>query len=103
MQKLLATLIAIVAASATALADPADCNQPDDRELQIAACTQRIESDPLDGAAYYNRGNAHIARKDYDRAIADYSKAIEIDPKGPDAYYNRGRAYGDKGDDEYSN
>ncbi len=41
---------------------------------------------------------AYAAKRDYDRAIADYDKAIELDPANALAYNNRGRAYADKGD-----
>ena len=41
---------------------------------------------------YYNRGNAHSHRGDFDKAIADYDKAITLDPNLAEAYYNRGLA-----------
>ena len=47
---------------------------------------------------YYNRGRAWRAKKDYDRAIADYNEAIRLDPKAPVYYYNRAAAWFAKGD-----
>ena len=45
-----------------------------------------------------NRGDAYQARKDYDRAIADYDAALKLDPKFQRAYNNRGAAWRGKGD-----
>lgn len=49
------------------------------------------------GISYYNRGAAHIAKKEYDQAIACFDKAIEIEPSFAQAYCNRGTAYYEKG------
>jgi Tfp pilus assembly protein PilF len=38
------------------------------------------------------------AKKEHDKAIADFSKAIELDPKYAQAYYNRAYAYEAKGE-----
>ena len=42
--------------------------------------------------------NAHRAKNDQDRALADYDKAIELDPKFALAYSNRGLVHTAKGD-----
>jgi tetratricopeptide (TPR) repeat protein len=66
--------------------------------MMLTACTAAIESGRWRGkAAYNNRGNAYFAKKDYDRAIADYTEAIRLDPKYALAYSNRGTAYKAKG------
>ena len=44
-----------------------------------------------------NRGAAHGAKGEYDRAIADFDKAIEINPKYARAYFGRGGTYAKKG------
>lgn len=49
-----------------------------------------ISLDPGNPYLYYNRGNIHAKRKDYDKAISDYDKAIAIDANIAEAYYNRG-------------
>jgi Flp pilus assembly protein TadD len=70
----------------------------------IASCTQDIQSGTFSGhnltAAYINRGNAFIAKGQYDLAIADYTQALHIDPNDASAYNNRGLAYHSKGQDD---
>jgi tetratricopeptide (TPR) repeat protein len=70
----------------------------------IEACTRVIESKDnkkikLD-RVYFNRGVEWSAKKDYDRAIADYTAAIKIDPQYREAYNNRAIAYRRKNDNE---
>ena len=48
--------------------------------------------------AIYNRGNAHFAKGEADRAIANYDQALAINPKYEDALVNRGVAHEKKGD-----
>ena len=43
--------------------------------------TEAIRLDPKSVLAYYNRGRAHHAKVDVDRAIADFSEAIRLNPK----------------------
>ena len=40
--------------------------------------------------AYHGRGAARHAKREYDRAIADYDEAIHLDPDRTLAYYDRG-------------
>jgi tetratricopeptide (TPR) repeat protein len=47
---------------------------------------------------YFQRGNSHYKKGDYDLAIRDLTEAIHLDPKGAGAYNNRGRAYRKKGE-----
>jgi tetratricopeptide (TPR) repeat protein len=46
--------------------------------------------EPKDAAGYARRGAAFAARREYDRAVADFSKAMELDPN--DARYPFDRA-----------
>jgi tetratricopeptide (TPR) repeat protein len=50
---------------------------------------QAITIDRRNPLAFYNRGYAEFALKQYDKAIADYGSAIEIDPGMGLAYNNR--------------
>ena len=43
--------------------------------------------------AFNNRGNAHTAKGDYDRAIPDFDKSIKLDPTNAKPFNNRGAAY----------
>jgi tetratricopeptide (TPR) repeat protein len=105
MQRLLSGLFVLVilaGLSRSAAADDwQDCRQSDP-DRRIAVCTQIInkggESDKNLARAYFNRGIAHKAKGDLDRAIADYTEAIRLDPKSDAAYHNRGVAQRDKGD-----
>lgn len=62
----------------------------------IAACTRVIEDRRQDRGvradAYLHRADAHVLRKDYDRAIADYSESIRLAPSGK-AFNGRGLVY----------
>ena len=67
-----------------------------DSDAAIDLCVKAIDLDSNCAEAYYNRGNAHDEKEEYDLAIADYSKAIELDPGDAEAYYNRGNAHDEK-------
>jgi tetratricopeptide (TPR) repeat protein len=71
-------------------------------EVRLYACNAVLQSgseEKFDFAAVRNnRGNAYLAAKNYDAAIADYDEAIRRKPDYPEAYNNRGLAYDDKGD-----
>jgi tetratricopeptide (TPR) repeat protein len=54
----------------------------------------------LVSVAYNNRGIAHLRKRDYERAIADYEHIIRIKPKDALAYLNRGGAHLGKRDYE---
>ena len=45
---------------------------------------------PTDAAGYARRGSAWNARRDYERAIADYTRACELAPSEPEYFYQRG-------------
>jgi tetratricopeptide (TPR) repeat protein len=67
-------------------------------DAALQACDLAIGEFPRDAEAYKNRGYDYNAKRDFDRAIADYTKAIEIDPKDAEAYNNRGYAHHAMGD-----
>lgn len=79
-----------------------DCVQSADRELQVAACTEAIDSGRWEGSglawAFGNRGNAWQALRDPAQAVADYSKAIELDPEFAMTWHNRGLVFAALGD-----
>jgi tetratricopeptide (TPR) repeat protein len=68
----------------------------------IAACDRAIASGKFEGdllsQLHNNRGAEHKAKKDLDRAIADFGEAIKLDPKNLLAYINRGNSLLDKGE-----
>lgn len=82
------------------------CNGKDNvgADVVISGCTAIIQSkqrSPKDlPTALNNRGNAYYAKKDYDRAIADYSEALRLEPKFALAFFNRSSAYRDKGEND---
>ena len=93
------TAVMVVLASVPVLADDErDCFQQPDPQLRIKGCSQMIQRDPADAAAYHNRAVAYGLLGDLDHAIADYTKTVEIKPDNAGAYENRGRAYASKGD-----
>lgn len=79
-----------------------DCVQSADRELQVAACTEAIESGQWEGAelawAYGNRGNAWAALRDPAKAVADYTQALDLDPGFAMTWHNRGLVFAALGD-----
>ena len=56
------------------------------------AYNQAIRLQPDLAKAYYNRGIAKGALKQYKDAIADYNEAIRLQPDYAEAYSNRGAA-----------
>ncbi len=56
----------------------------------LADLSAALKYSPQSEYLYYNRGNVHASRKDYDHAIKDYTAAIEFDNAFAAAYYNRG-------------
>ena len=63
--------------------------------LYIAAvrdCTQAIQLNPENAAAYGNRGVAEAALGDAEGAIEDFDAAIQINPESAEIYYDRARA-----------
>jgi tetratricopeptide (TPR) repeat protein len=56
------------------------------------AFTEALRLDPQNAAAYYNRGLARKALKEYAKAIADLDEAIRLNPRDAEAWNNRGLA-----------
>jgi Tfp pilus assembly protein PilF len=93
--------VALATFGITIMSAAADDRQTCDRsrgEEAIAACSRLINLNPDDAHAYTGRGNAYLAKADYDRAIVDFDQAIKLDPKFALSYYDRGVAYSRKAD-----
>ena len=103
--------VIFVAATLLGLGSPAwaasqrdydDCNQSNDQDRRIAGCARiigdRKEPPGNRAIACSNRGVAWYAKKNFDRAIADFSEAIQLDPNFINAYINRSLAFQQKQD-----
>src|SRR5262245_36471397 len=79
------------------------CNgiDPTTPDVQIDGCTSLIDSGKQTPQtlviAYHNRGNAYMAKGEYDRAVQDYGESIKLNPNYARAFNNRGVAYQKKG------
>src|SRR5215475_12274825 len=73
------------------LCNGADRTSPD---VQIDGCTSLIDSGKQTPQAlviaYNNRGNAYMAKGEYDRAVQDYGESIKLNPNYARAFNNRG-------------
>jgi tetratricopeptide (TPR) repeat protein len=71
-------------------------------DAQIKGCTALMEASEQTpqtlALALNNRGNAFIAKGDYDLAIKDYDESIRLDEQSAKAFHNRGLAYKKKGE-----
>jgi tetratricopeptide (TPR) repeat protein len=96
-----AALVLFLAGSAPARAGIwSDCVDETDPVLAIDACDAIIAEAGDDiglAVAYYERGQAYLAKDQPDRAIADFDRAIALTPDFADAYHERGAAYLDTG------
>jgi tetratricopeptide (TPR) repeat protein len=70
-------------------------NQKDDDAL--AEFSEAIRLDGGIAMYYRDRGNAYIAKGDYDKAIADFDQAIKRAPESPSGYKGRAQSYFKKG------
>jgi len=96
---MLLLLAALTLAAPTKADEFDDCNA-DDPDRVIRGCSQIVGrgSKRNRAAAYYIRGNAHLDKGKYDKAIADFTQAIRLKPDFAFAYNNRGIAHSDQGD-----
>ena len=67
--------------------------QENNLEDAVEYYRKAIELNPQFSKAYNNRGAAHHALEQHQKAINDCNKAIELNPQDANAYYNRGTAY----------
>lgn len=80
------------------------CNRMDRTALEarISGCTALIDaaygSTAALAIAYNNRGNAYIAKGDFDRAIQDFNRSLNLDRTYAKPLNNRGVAYMRKGE-----
>jgi tetratricopeptide (TPR) repeat protein len=80
------------------------CNRMDRTALdaRIGGCTMLIEAGygttTALAIAYNNRGNAYVAKGDFDRAIQDFERSITLDPTYIKPRNNRGVAHMKKGE-----
>jgi tetratricopeptide (TPR) repeat protein len=61
----------------------------------MAQCTEILQNDDRNTAAYMMRSKVYMKNLDYPSAINDLSKNILIEPGNPDFYLFRGKAYQD--------
>lgn len=66
---------------------------PPDPVLIIASTTQIIEYDPNNVVAYFQRGENHLALKNFEQALRDYKKVIALNLEHSWAYYKIGAIY----------
>jgi tetratricopeptide (TPR) repeat protein len=104
------TLVVLVSAAWTAgstflLAqsqDWNDCQNSDNSDIRIAACSKLIDSTSTNRStrvrAYINRGDQFRELQDLDHAIADYGAALQLDPTNTSVLENRADIYLDRGD-----
>ena len=77
----LVAAIAFVAASTAAANEQGDCLSNADVDLRIKSCSELIQREPNNAAAYNSRAAAYVTKGDYNSAVADVVKAGELAPK----------------------
>ena len=77
----LVAAIAFVAASTAAANEQGDCLSNADVDLRIRSCSELIQREPNNAAAYNSRAAAYVTKGDYNSAVADVVKAGELAPK----------------------
>ena len=68
---------------------------PDDRAYDYET---EIRLNPEKPSGFYHRGNAYMAAREFDLAIADFDRAIQLEPADAAALANRGNALRKRGD-----
>jgi lipoprotein NlpI len=93
--------VALVLAASAYGASPRDrhtCNESEDNDVAIAACTRviddRKESRRNRAEAYNSRGVAFKLQGDYKRALADYNAVLALEPANVNALINRAQLFG---------
>ena len=59
----------------------------------VKLADQVIAADAKNSQAYYLRGLAHDAQREFKKSLEDFSKALELNPKAADALDRRGSAH----------
>jgi tetratricopeptide (TPR) repeat protein len=89
-------------AGAASAADDRDICQKESGDVAIAACNRAINSGKFTGKSlaivYINRGAEWKAKKENDKALADYTIAINLDPSIPAIYNNRANIFRERGE-----
>jgi tetratricopeptide (TPR) repeat protein len=83
------TSAAPIAAEQAAAADDA-VRAGNEIPATLAPDSPSTLDNPSDAAGYARRGSASSARRDYERAMADYTRACELAPGEPEYPYQRG-------------
>jgi tetratricopeptide (TPR) repeat protein len=90
-----------VLAGAAAADDMDICNK-ESGDVAIAACNRAIKSGKYKGKSlaivYINRGAEWKAKKENDKALADYTRAIKLDSSIPAIYNNRANIFRERGE-----
>ena len=71
-----------------------------DIDEQVRFFGEAIQLNRGDAMAFYNRGNAHRKKGDFEKALRDYSEAIRLKPDFVEAFANRGAVRHDQDDVE---
>jgi tetratricopeptide (TPR) repeat protein len=68
-------------------------SKPPAASPRVDDLSKTIAANPSDARAFYQRGDACLAKGDYGHAIKDFNQAIQLDPQFTDAYEKRDLAY----------